>query len=563
MGVGAISMPEPTLTVMGQTHSYPITRLYLSLGVGAIQHGDITLATAQPPKTLACGQRITVQWTEAQQQHYWHGLITAIAHHQNTVKFMVHSPLWWLTQWRHIAWYPHTQASIVMQEMLKSIQHDDPRLTWQLACVDQSVQNYLTHAASDWVYWQWLTRDINFVLMHQEHQVCCQVGQVNNRLSHELTLWQSGRIWQWQKNSVPLPTPPTQASALPGVVSNAVCQADHQIPQPGQMQVVMPDWFSQQQITSARFSCRMHQGVDTQSGETTHSSSGSAQGVIIIKQGASPALQWLGGLADQQHLSIHKGAKQTHASWVNHYGSQMIMQARGWQYERAFWQAITQTQEYVSYHQIGQAGSMESTTQQATYRIGNHYTLFVGQRVIYHFDPEHAGTFQWRIDVDEVQEAYGKNNTVQHHYQHGRYQQHCHIVSNETFKIKQMTYRQQGNIETSVQGHACLRLTAQVLSQRFAIPQQRVVYQRDQHLVRQFAQCTERVSGQLNLEAYTWQGRFTQVTYQVTVWQSSAQHASVQAAHLHQQGNLYQNTAAQHQLSATCISPVAKVLNIG
>ena len=81
--------------------------------------------------------------------------------------------------------------------------------------------------------------------------------------------------------------------------------------------------------------------------------------------------------------------------------------------------------------------------------------------------------------------------------------------------------------------------------------------------VRQFAHCTERVSGQLTIKAHAWQGRFTQVAYQVTVWHASAQHASVQAAHLHQQGNLYQNTAAQHQLSATCISPVAKVLNIG
>lgn len=192
-------MPEPTLTVVGQTHPYPLTRLSLSLGVNAIQHGEILLAAARPPKPLACGQRITVQWTEGQHVQYWHGLITAITHHHNTVKVMVHSPLWWLTQWRHIAWYPQTQASVVMQEMLNKIQQHDPRLTWQVACPDQPTHHYFTHAQSDWVYWQWLTRDSDFVLIHQAHQVCCQVGQVNNHLSHKITLWQSGRIWQWQK----------------------------------------------------------------------------------------------------------------------------------------------------------------------------------------------------------------------------------------------------------------------------------------------------------------------------------------------------------------------------
>ena len=556
-------MLEPTLTVMGQTHPYPLTRLSLSLGVNAIQYGEILLAAAQPPKTLTCGQRITVQWTEGQQVQYWHGLITVITHHHKTVKVMVHSPLWWLTQWRHIAWYRQAQASVVMQAMLKNIQQYDPRLTWQMACPDQPTQHYFTHAQSDWVYWQWLTRDSDFVLLHQAHQVCCQVGQVNKHLSHEITLWQSGRIWQWQKQPVPLPTPLTQAPPLPGFIRGAICQADHQIPQPGQMHVNIPAWFSQQQTAPARFACLMHQGVNTQKGETTHSSSGSAQGVIIIKPGAKPALQWLGGLADQRHPSVHKGAQQTHASWVNRYGSQMIMQARGWQYDRAFWQATTQTHNHASDHQIGQAGSAESTTQQVTYRVGKHYTLSVGQGVRCDFNAEHAGTFRRRIHVDEVQEAFGRNDAVQHHYQHGQYQQHYQIASYETVNSQQMTYQLQGNVHRLVKGLSGLRLTAQALSQRFTLAEQQVVYQGNQHLARQFAHCTERVSGQLNIKAHTWQGRFTQVAYQVTVWHSSAQHASVQAAHLHQQGNLYQNTASQHQLSATCISPVAKVLNIG
>jgi len=88
--------------------------------VGQQAHYRYRIATWQ--------QRIKQTWS-------WHGLITAITHHHNTVKLTVHSPLWWLIQWRHIGWYPQTQASIVMQEMLKSIQHYDPRLTSVLVVI--------------------------------------------------------------------------------------------------------------------------------------------------------------------------------------------------------------------------------------------------------------------------------------------------------------------------------------------------------------------------------------------------------------------------------------------